>query len=37
MALSWLATTRKSAEERLEWQANIPKLIENLWSRLKAA
>jgi hypothetical protein len=36
-ALSWLATTRKSADERLEWQANIPKLIENLWSQLKAA
>ena len=36
-ALSWLATTRKSAEERLEWQSHIPKLIENLRSHLKAA
>ena len=36
-ALSWLATTRKSAEERLEWQSHIPKLIENLRTFLKAA
>jgi hypothetical protein len=36
-ALSWLATTRNTAEERLEWQASIPKLIENLGSQLKAA
>jgi hypothetical protein len=36
-ALSWLATTRNSAEERLEWQSHIPTLIENLRSHLKAA
>jgi hypothetical protein len=36
-ALSWLATTRNSAEERLEWQSHIPKLIENLRSQLKVS
>ena len=36
-ALSWLATTRNSAEERLEWQSQIPKLIDNLRIHLKAA
>jgi hypothetical protein len=36
-ALSWLATTRRSAEERLQWQSGIPKLIENLRNHLKAA
>jgi hypothetical protein len=36
-ALSWLATTRNSAEERLDWQSHIPTLIENLRSHLKAA
>lgn len=36
-ALSWLATTRNSAEDRLKWQSDIPKLIANLRSHLKAA
>jgi hypothetical protein len=34
--LSWIATQRKSADERLEWQGQIPTLIENLRSHLKA-
>jgi hypothetical protein len=29
-ALSWIATQRNSADERLEWQGHIPGLIENL-------
>lgn len=29
-ALSWIATKRNSADERLEWQGHIPDLIENL-------
>jgi hypothetical protein len=29
-ALSWVATNRNNAEERLEWQAGIPKLISKL-------
>jgi len=36
-ALSWLATKRNSAEERLQWQTQIPRLIENLRIRLRAA
>jgi hypothetical protein len=36
-ALSWIATHRKSADERLEWQGHIPALIENLRAHLKAA
>ncbi len=36
-ALSWVATHRNSADERLEWQGHIPKLIENLHHHLKAA
>ena len=36
-ALSWLATQRNSADERLEWQGDITKLIENLRQHLKAA
>lgn len=36
-ALSWIATQRNSADERLEWQGHIPGLIENLRSHLKAA
>ena len=36
-ALSWVATHRNSADERLEWQGHIPKLIENLRCHLKAA
>jgi hypothetical protein len=36
-ALSWLATQRRSAEERLEWQAQIPELIENLLSYFETA
>lgn len=29
-ALSWVATNRKSAEERTKWQIQIPRLLENL-------
>ncbi len=29
-ALSWIATERSSPEEKLEWQAAIPTLIERL-------
>ena len=29
-ALSWIATQRNSADERLEWQGHIPGFIENL-------
>lgn len=36
-ALSWIATQRNSADERLEWQGHIPGLIENLRSHLNAA
>jgi Domain of unknown function (DUF932) len=36
-ALSWVATHRNSAEERMEWQGNIPALVENLRSHLKVA
>lgn len=36
-ALSWIATLRNSADERLEWQGHIPGLIENLRDHLKAA
>lgn len=36
-ALSWIATQRNSADERLEWQGHIPGLIENLRSHLQAA
>lgn len=36
-ALSWIATQRNSADERLEWQGHIPGLIENLRGHLKAA
>jgi hypothetical protein len=36
-ALSWIASQRNSADERLEWQGHIPGLIENLRSHLKAA
>lgn len=36
-ALSWIATQRNSADERLEWQGHIPALIENLQCQLKAA
>lgn len=36
-ALSWVATHRNSADERLEWQGHIPDLIENLQCHLKAA
>ncbi len=36
-ALSWIATQRNSADERLEWQGHIPGLIENLRCHLKAA
>ena len=36
-ALSWIATQRNSADERLEWQGHIPGLIENLRDHLKAA
>jgi len=36
-ALSWVATHRNSADERLAWQGQIPKLIENLQYHLKAA
>lgn len=36
-ALSWIATNRNSADERLEWQGHIPGLIENLREYLKAA
>lgn len=36
-ALSWVATHRNSADERLEWQEHIPELIENLRRHLKSA
>ena len=36
-ALSWIATQRNSADERMEWQGHIPGLIENLRSHLKVA
>jgi len=36
-ALSWVATHRNSAEERLKWQGNIPELVENLASHMNAA
>jgi len=36
-ALSWVATHRNNADERLEWQGHIPELIENLRRYLKAA
>lgn len=36
-ALSWIATKRNSADERLEWQGHIPDLIENLRGQLCAA
>ena len=29
-ARSWLATDRNNAEERMEWQSNIPTLVESL-------
>jgi Domain of unknown function (DUF932) len=29
-ALSWIATQRNNADERLEWQGHVPELIENL-------
>jgi hypothetical protein len=29
-ALSWVATSRENAEERLNWQTGIPKLINKL-------
>jgi hypothetical protein len=35
-ALSWIATQRNSADERLEWQGHIPGLIENLRSGIEA-
>ena len=35
--LSWIATKRNSADERLEWQGHIPGLIENLRFHMKAA
>jgi hypothetical protein len=36
-ALSWVATHRKNADERLGWQGRIPDLIENLHGHLVAA
>ena len=36
-ALSWVATHRNSAAERLEWQGHIPGLIEDLRCHLSAA
>jgi len=36
-ALSWIATQRNNAEERLEWQTRIPKLMANLKTLIKAA
>jgi len=36
-ALSWVATHRNSADERLEWQGHISDLIENLHGHLVAA
>ncbi len=36
-ALSWVATHRNSADERLEWQGDITKMIEHLRRYLKAA
>lgn len=35
-ALSWVATHRNSADERLDWQGRIPDLIENLHDHLVA-
>jgi hypothetical protein len=34
-ALSWIATQRNSADERLDWQGHIPAFIENLRSHMK--
>jgi Domain of unknown function (DUF932) len=34
-ALSWIATQRNTADERLEWQGQIPELIENLRHHMK--
>jgi hypothetical protein len=36
-ALSWIATQRNSAEERLEWQSVIPSLVEHLRNHLEVA
>lgn len=36
-ALSWIATQRNSADERLEWQGHIPGLIENLRLGIEAS
>jgi hypothetical protein len=36
-ALSWIATQRNSADDRLQWQEHIPELIENLRRRLAVA
>lgn len=33
-ALSWLATNRSNAEQRLSWQAGIPRLVASLTARL---
>lgn len=35
-ALSWVATHRTNPEERLEWQSQIPRLVESLRSALKS-
>ena len=29
-ALSWIATSRKNAEERTKWQTEVPKLLDFL-------
>jgi hypothetical protein len=36
-ALSWIASQRNSADDRLEWQGHIPELIKNLERQLKVA
>jgi hypothetical protein len=36
-ALSWIATHRSNAEERLEWQGHIPELIDSLRTHSEAA
>jgi hypothetical protein len=36
-SLSWIATQRNGADERLEWQGQFPGIIENLRTHLKSA
>ncbi len=36
-ALSWIATQRNSADERLDWQSDVSRLIEDLGCQLETA